>query len=85
LRDGEPVHLSERERQVMQLLAKTPGEPVSREALANAGASDPALAANERTIDVQMNRLRRKIEKDSAQPRYLQTARGAGYRLVVDR
>jgi len=85
LRDGEPVHLSGRERQVMQLLAKTPGEPVSREALANAGASDPALAANERTIDVQMNRLRRKIEKDSAQPRYLQTARGAGYRLVVDR
>lgn len=85
LREGEPVHLSERERQVMQLLAKTPGEPVSREALANAGTSDPALAANERTIDVQMNRLRRKIENDSAQPRYLQTARGAGYRLVVDR
>jgi len=85
LREGEPVHLSERERQAMQLLAKTPGEPVSREALANAGTSDPALAANERTIDVQMNRLRRKIENDSAQPRYLQTARGAGYRLVVDR
>jgi two-component system phosphate regulon response regulator OmpR len=66
---------------MMQLLARTPGEPVTREALAGAG----SLASNERTIDVQINRLRRKIEEDPAEPRYLQTARGAGYRLVVDR
>ena len=83
LRDGEPERLSERERQILQLLARTPGEAVSREALA--GLAGPALAGNERTIDVQMNRLRRKIETDPAEPRYVQTARGAGYRLVVDR
>lgn len=80
-RDEQFVRLTERERVMMQLLARTPGEPVAREELAGAG----SLASNERTIDVQINRLRRKIENDPAEPRYLQTARGAGYRLVVDR
>jgi len=80
-RGEEAVRLTERERFMLQLLARTPGEPVSREALAGAG----SLASNERTVDVQINRLRRKIEVDPADPRYLQTARGAGYRLVVDR
>ncbi len=80
-RDDQLVRLTERERVMMQLLARTPGEPVTREALTGAG----SLASNERTIDVQINRLRRKIENDPAEPRYLQTARGAGYRLVVDR
>jgi two-component system phosphate regulon response regulator OmpR len=42
-------------------------------------------AANDRTVDVQMNRLRRKIERDPADPLYLQTVRGVGYRLVTDR
>jgi two-component system phosphate regulon response regulator OmpR len=41
--------------------------------------------SSERTIDMQITRLRRKIESDSANPIYLQTARGAGYRLVIDR
>ena len=63
---------------MMQMLARGDGEAVSREALAGDG-------ANERTIDVQINRLRRKIERDPANPLYLQTARGAGYRLVLDR
>ena len=45
----------------------------------------PGGAGNERTIDVQVNRLRRKIEADPANPLFLQTARGAGYRLLVDR
>jgi two-component system, OmpR family, phosphate regulon response regulator OmpR len=81
LRQGrEIVRLTDRERFMLKLLAQSPGEPVSREALAGDGG-----AVNERTIDVQMNRLRRKIEADSANPVYLQTARGAGYRLVADR
>ncbi len=80
LRRGEDaVRLSERERAMLRLLAANPGEPVSREALA-AGA-----AGGERTIDMQVARLRRKIEVDAANPLYLQTARGAGYRLVADR
>ena len=81
LRSGEEiVRLTERERAMLQLLAQTPGAPVSREALAGGGG-----AVNERTVDVQMNRLRRKIERDPANPAYIQTARGAGYRLVVER
>ena len=81
LRQGpEVVRLTERERFMLQLLGRTPGEPVSREALAGDGG-----LVNERTIDVQINRLRRKIETDSANPAFLQTARGAGYRLVVER
>jgi two-component system phosphate regulon response regulator OmpR len=81
LRQGEePVRLTDRERFMLKLLAQTPGEAVSRETLAGDGPP-----GNERTIDVQMNRLRRKIELDPANPLYLQTARGAGYRLVVDR
>ncbi len=81
LRQGDEVlKLTDRERFMLKLLAQTPGEAVSREALAG-----DVAPGNERTIDVQMNRLRRKIERNPANPFYLQTARGAGYRLVVDR
>ena len=75
----EIVRLTERERDMLRLLCASSGESVSREALAGSGG-----AANERTIDVQINRLRRKIESDPANPLYLQTARGAGYRLIAD-
>ncbi|MBV8567436.1 MAG: response regulator transcription factor [Methylobacteriaceae bacterium] len=73
------VRLSDREKEMLRLLAASAGEIVSREALAGSGNS-----ANERTVDVQVNRLRRKIERDPANPIHLQTARGAGYRLLVD-
>jgi two-component system phosphate regulon response regulator OmpR len=77
---GEIVRLTERERDMLRLLAENAGETVTRDALAGPGA-----AGNERTVDVQVNRLRRKIERDPANPLYLQTARGVGYRLLVDR
>jgi two-component system, OmpR family, phosphate regulon response regulator OmpR len=77
---GSIVRLTDRERDMLRLLAQTPGEVVSRDALAA-----PGPPGNERTVDVQINRLRRKIETDPAAPQYLQTVRGAGYRLVVDR
>ncbi len=81
LRRGEEIiRLTDRERAMLRMLSERPGEPVSREALAGDGP-----ASSERTIDMQINRLRRKIEEDSANPLYLQTARGAGYRLVADR
>ena len=80
LRNGaEVVRLTEREREILRLLCANAGASVSREALAG-----PAAAAQERTVDVQINRLRRKIEGDPANPLYLQTARGSGYRLVAD-
>jgi two-component system phosphate regulon response regulator OmpR len=79
-RGDETVRLTERERDMLSLLASRLGEPVSREELG--GSSSPA---NERTVDVQINRLRRKIERDPADPLLLQTVRSVGYRLVLDR
>jgi len=80
LRAGdEPVRITEREREMLRLLSANAGAIVSREALSGSGG-----AAQERTVDVLVNRLRRKIEQDPANPRYLQTARGAGYRLIAD-
>ena len=76
LRQGEDsVRITNRERDLAQALGGT----VPRDMLA-----DSDSAANERTIDVQINRLRRKIEVDAANPAYLQTVRGIGYRLAVD-
>ena len=79
LRDGdEVVHLTDRERDMLRLLAEHPGETVARLALAGNGGS-----ASERAVDVQINRLRRKIERDPANPLVVQTVRGIGYRLVI--
>jgi two-component system phosphate regulon response regulator OmpR len=60
------------------MLAATPGQTVPRLSLAGTGA-----AAGERAVDVQVNRLRRKIETDPANPLFLQAVRGVGYRLLV--
>jgi two-component system, OmpR family, phosphate regulon response regulator OmpR len=79
LRQGEEIiHLTDREREMLRMLAACPGETVTRLALAGNGA-----AAGERAVDVQVNRLRRKIERDPANPLFLQTVRGIGYRLMV--
>jgi two-component system phosphate regulon response regulator OmpR len=80
LRSGEDVvRITEREREMLRLLCANAGASVTREALSGSGG-----AAQERTVDVLINRLRRKIERDPANPVYLQTARGAGYRLIAD-
>lgn len=79
LRRGEDiVRLTDREREMLTVLSANPGETVPRLALAGNDA-----AANERAVDVQVNRLRRKIERDPANPLLLQTVRGIGYKLVV--
>ncbi len=79
--DGtETVRLSSVEAGLLRALASQPGVIVSREALV---AGQP-LASNERTIDVQVTRLRRKIEVDPKNPRYLITMRGEGYVLRPD-
>ena len=81
LRSGdEIVRITEREREILRLLSVRPGESVSREVLSGSGG-----AAQERTVDVLINRLRRKIETDPANPVHLQTARGTGYRLITNR
>lgn len=78
LRQGEEiVHLTDREREMLRILAEAPGETVPRGALTGNG------TVNERAVDVQINRLRRKIERDPANPLFLQAVRGVGYRLVA--
>jgi two-component system phosphate regulon response regulator OmpR len=79
LRRGEEViRLTDRERDMLRSLAATPGETVPRPTLAG-----PGGATGERAVDVQVNRLRRKIERDPANPLFVQTVRGVGYRLVT--
>jgi two-component system phosphate regulon response regulator OmpR len=78
-RNNEPVKLTDRERQILRAFAEAPGQTVDR--LALLGDDGPA---GDRTVDVQINRLRRKIEDDPSNPIYLQTVRGYGYRLVIE-
>ena len=76
--DSEIVRLTDREREMLRVLTASAGETVPRQALAGTGE-----AVSERTVDVQVNRLRRKIERDPANPLFLQAVRGVGYRLVA--
>ncbi|MGZ9809499.1 response regulator [Pseudoroseicyclus sp. H15] len=82
--EGErPVRLTATESHLMRIFSARPGETLTRghlvEELSRAGGQ-----AQERAVDVQITRLRRKIEADPRQPRYLQTVRGAGYMLAPD-
>jgi two-component system phosphate regulon response regulator OmpR len=80
LKNGEEnIKLTERERDLLRLFASRPGTPIARHELA----SDDATGS-ERAIDVQINRLRRKIETDPGNPVYLQTVRGKGYIFYID-
>lgn len=72
------VHLTGGEAALLQLLARTPGEVLSREAIADALGMDET---GERAVDVQVTRLRRKVEADPREPRFLYTMRGRGYVL----
>ncbi len=76
---GESVRLTERERDLLRHFAERPGTPISRMDLAKQGTE-----GSERAVDVQINRLRRKIEADPGNPVYLQTVRGKGYILHAE-
>lgn len=80
LRKGdETIKLTERERDLMRLFAQRAGTPIARHELTVGESTN-----SERAIDVQITRLRRKIEFDPSNPVYLQTARGKGYILFAD-
>jgi len=78
-KSGEIIHLTDKEQEIMIVFATHAGETIPRHELAG-GDGD----VGERTIDVQINRLRRKIENDPANPVWLQTVRGIGYKLSVE-
>ena len=82
-RGAEHVRLTATEGALMRIFAARPGEPVTREKLVEDLGRDRGQA-QERAVDVQITRLRRKIEADPKQPRYLQTVRGEGYMLAPD-
>ena len=80
LHDGAVTKLTTAEASLLSVLSETPGEIMSREILTERCMID----GGDRAIDVQVTRLRRKIEPDSKTPRYLQTVRGRGYVLRPD-
>lgn len=83
----ELIRLTATESQLMKIFSTQPGEPVSRGSLVEQLGRDAGKdggQAQERAVDVQITRLRRKLEADPKQPRYLQTVRGAGYMLAPD-
>lgn len=82
-RDGKEVSLTTGEFAVLKALAQHQREPLTRDKLMNL-ARGREWSAMERSIDVQVSRLRRLIEEDPAKPRYLQTVWGVGYVFVPE-
>lgn len=79
--EGEVLRLSQVEAGLLRLLAENPGRVISREQLVERS----PVPINDRTVDVQVTRLRRKIEPDAARPRFLVTVRGEGYMLLPEK
>ncbi|NIA71919.1 response regulator [Pelagibius litoralis] len=79
-RAGAFIPLTSAETSLLKSLALRAGEPIARQDLSE----ESQINGNTRTIDVQVTRLRRKIELDPKFPRYLQTVRGTGYVLMID-
>ena len=82
-REDEPMPLTSGEFAVLKALVSQPREPLSRDKLMNL-ARGREYSAMERSIDVQISRLRRMVEEDPAHPRYIQTVWGVGYVFVPD-
>lgn len=79
LKNGQPEKLTSGEIALLTTLSGRPGLPFARHVLA-----ETIGAKSERAVDVQVTRLRRKIETDSADPKYILTVRGKGYKLMAD-
>ncbi len=82
-RGEDLVRLTATESQLMRIFSARPGDALSRAKLVEELGRDKGQA-QERAVDVQITRLRRKLESDPKQPRYLQTVRGSGYMLAPD-
>ncbi len=83
MQGNQLIRLTATEVQLMRIFVDSLREPVTRSKLVEELGRDKGQA-QERAVDVQITRLRRKLEVDSKQPRYLQTVRGEGYMLVPD-
>lgn len=76
---SKDLSLNDNELKILRMLSKFPGKSLTREQLINS-----LNFAQERTLDVCINRLRKKIEKDPKVPKFLKTKRGTGYELWID-
>ncbi len=81
LKHGEPVKLTGGEVNLLEALVGSPGKPLSRERLLALARDDEEGERNDRAIDIAILRLRRAIEDDPRQPRWIQTVWGVGYRF----
>ena len=79
-KEGHPLYLTSSEAKLLGFLMRHPHQILSRECIAEALGDKVSL----RTVDVQINRLRQKIEENPSQPTYLQSIRGQGYRMGTD-
>ena len=81
--EGQPVELTATEFRILHTLMRRPSRVFSRDELIDAvhGGDDPGII--DRTIDVHLGRLRRKLRDDAVRPRYIQTVRGVGYRFAL--
>src|SRR5262245_52911983 len=82
-RDGEPVELTATEFDLLAILAREPGRPFTRTQLLEL-AYDVSYAGYDRTVDAHIKNLRRKIEADPRNPRYVQTIYGVGYKFAEE-
>lgn len=79
-KDNQDIYLTQGEKNLLYILARKINNNISREVLADGNYEESDL----RKVDVQITRLRQKIEKDPKKPAFIQTIRGKGYRLITD-
>lgn len=80
-RNNEPIRLTGGETNLLEALINNPGRPLSRERLLALARDDEEGVRNDRAIDIAILRLRRVIEDDPREPRWIQTVWGVGYRF----
>ena len=78
-KDGKPLELTQREYEIIKLMASAPGKVFSREALMEQVWNYDGYVGDVRAVDVAVRRLREKIEDDPAEPKFIVTRRGLGY------
>jgi DNA-binding response OmpR family regulator len=82
VRQGESIDLTPTEFRLLRYLVSNPGRPVSRDELIEAIWGYASEIGSERTIDVHIRHLREKLERDPADPRWIVTVRGVGYKFA---
>ncbi|NDJ59816.1 MAG: response regulator transcription factor [Chloroflexi bacterium] len=81
--DGREIHLSRAQFAILEMLMRHPGQVITRQQLMDAAYAEPT-ANFDRAIDTHIRRLRRQIEPEADEPRYIQTVYGVGYKFIAE-